>query len=58
MLVQSAERENILVLVVIAAEGVFTVKPMGAGVLLLRFLVLLLAVLAESTAGLAVFCCF
>jgi uncharacterized membrane protein YgdD (TMEM256/DUF423 family) len=58
MLVWSAERENILVLVMVATEGVFTVKPMGGSVLLLGFLVLLLAVLAEATAGLAAFCCF
>ena len=51
MLVRSAERENILVLVVVAAEGAFTVKPMGAGMLLVGLFSLLLGVLAEASAA-------
>jgi hypothetical protein len=59
MLVQSAERENILVLVVIVAEWMFTVEPMGAGVLLVGFFSLCFGVLAvASAAKLAFFCCF
>jgi hypothetical protein len=58
MFVRRADRENILILVVVATEGAFTVKPMRGSMLLLGFLALLLAVLAEVTAGLAVFCCF
>jgi hypothetical protein len=59
MFVQRADRENILVLVMIATKGVFTVKPMGAGVLLVRLFSLCFGVLAvASAAKLAFFCCF
>jgi hypothetical protein len=50
MLVWSAERENILILVMILAEGSFTVKPMGGGMLLVGFFDLLLGVLVEVAA--------
>jgi hypothetical protein len=59
MLVRRADKENILILVVVAAEGAFTVKPMGAGVLLVGLFSLRFSVLAvASAAKLAFFCCF
>jgi hypothetical protein len=59
MFVRRADRENILILVVIAAEWTFTVEPMGAGMLLVGFFGLLLGVLAEAAVSkLVFFCCF
>jgi hypothetical protein len=59
MFVQRADRENILILIMIAAEGAFTVEPMGAGMLLVGLFSLRFGVLAvASAAKLAFFCCF